>query len=119
MKKEIADKWAAALRSGDYKQHRGGLANEKRAKHCCLGVLCEVAIKDGMEMQVGPCRDKARGTYYDEAAGSLPVLVQEWAGMETSHGRMADGNSLTSFNDAMQKDFEFIADIIELRWEEL
>ena len=119
MKKAIADKWVAALRSGDYKQHQGGLANDKRTRHCCLGVLCELAIKDGVEMEVGPCYDGARGTYYAEAAGALPDMVREWAGVGLAHGLLNGGVSLTSLNDEMKYDFGRIADIIEESWKEL
>lgn len=50
MKKEIADKWVAALRSGNYKQTTGML-NRNNESFCCLGVLCEIAIKDGVELE--------------------------------------------------------------------
>lgn len=41
MDKELAVKWIEALRSGKYKQGRSRLKHAGR--HCCLGVLCEVA----------------------------------------------------------------------------
>ena len=119
MKKEIAEKWMAALRSGDYKQHRGGLASAERTKHCCLGVLCETAIKEGVEVLVEVRPGMPNDTYFDTSAGSLPMVVQEWAGMKTSHGLLNDSLTLTSINDDMRKSFKFIADTIELRWEEL
>lgn len=46
MNKEVKTKWVAALRSGDFKQGRLQLKSEEG--HCCLGVLCELAIKDGI-----------------------------------------------------------------------
>ena len=119
MKKEIADKWVAALRSGEYKQHKGGLANEQRTAHCCLGVLCEVALKEGVEMLVGPRYDKAPGTYYDDSAGALPIMVQEWAGVTAAHALLDCGMSLAALNDGMNYDFGRIADTIEKSWKEL
>ena len=40
MKREIRDKWTAALRSSNYRQGKGAL--NKRNRFCCLGVLCDV-----------------------------------------------------------------------------
>lgn len=39
MPKELADKWLAALRSGEYKQAKEVLYNEETNGYCCLGVL--------------------------------------------------------------------------------
>lgn len=43
--KEIADIWATALESGDYKQGKGWLKQQQDGSYsyCCLGVLCELA----------------------------------------------------------------------------
>lgn len=56
MDPELKAKWIAALRSGEYQQHRDGLTNyEGRrngepASYCCLGVLCVVGRgKDDMD----------------------------------------------------------------------
>lgn len=45
MTPELKAKWVEALRSGKYKQGTGRLLRAGRDgyKHCCLGVLCEVA----------------------------------------------------------------------------
>ena len=40
MKREIRDRWTAALRSGEYEQGAGRFEDEGR--YCCLGVLCDV-----------------------------------------------------------------------------
>ncbi len=55
MKKSVCIAWIEALRSGNYKQHRGSLTSNscsidlptfKGAKaHCCLGVAIEVDCK--------------------------------------------------------------------------
>lgn len=44
MDQELKTKWLEALRSGDFKQ--GASALSKNGKHCCLGVLCEIAGRD-------------------------------------------------------------------------
>lgn len=65
MNPKIKKKWVKALRSGKYKQGRGGLLTKKNTEwdprdaafekglvwpkqdqYCCLGVLCDVAGKD-------------------------------------------------------------------------
>ena len=43
MDPELKAKWVAALRSGEYKQGRDVLHNNKSNTYCCLGVLCRVA----------------------------------------------------------------------------
>jgi hypothetical protein len=45
MDPEVKAKWVEALRSGEYKQGQLLLKKERpdgTAKHCCLGVLCEI-----------------------------------------------------------------------------
>jgi hypothetical protein len=46
MKKELKDKWVAALRSGEYEQTRNGLLKEilpnGKIAYCCLGVLAKI-----------------------------------------------------------------------------
>lgn len=75
MKQEIAKIWIEALRSGDYTQGRRHL--KRAGRHCCLGVLCELAVQakviDGLD----------RG-------GILPAEVREWAGMYQSDGTPRD-----------------------------
>jgi hypothetical protein len=56
MKKEIAELWIKALESGKYKQIRRQLANKDG--YCCLGVLCELAIENGVEVSRKFDKDK-------------------------------------------------------------
>jgi hypothetical protein len=54
MDNELKQKWIAALRSGEYKQGIGQLIARTHAgevKHCCLGVLAELAGIDREELQ--------------------------------------------------------------------
>ena len=46
MKPEIKQRWVAALRSGHYKQGPSALRRDDR--FCCLGVLCDLAVQDGV-----------------------------------------------------------------------
>src|SRR6478752_1443394 len=44
MDPEVKARWVKALKSGDYQQAEGALV--KDARHCCLGVLCDMFAKD-------------------------------------------------------------------------
>ena len=50
MNKVVKNKWVAALNSGNYKQGAGKLkyGNQSGTFHCCLGVLSELAVKEGV-----------------------------------------------------------------------
>lgn len=82
--------FTAALRSDRFKQGRGqlaiGFAEDRR--HCCLGVGCEVAIENGLDL---PFRDDEDGDRWYSTTGEpddihfnnhsvLPVSVAEWYG---------------------------------------
>jgi hypothetical protein len=65
MSKRGLDLWTEALESGKYPQGEGWLCqisgeDEGKAEWCCLGVLCDVAIKDGLqlEQETGRCHDE-------------------------------------------------------------
>lgn len=105
MKKEIADLWVNALRSGKYKQGQGCLRFDD--KFCCIGVLCEIS-----------------GFEYEWGAGfpdSDDQIVQ-WAGLRDPQGKIPiqfqNSTLLTSIND-FGVPFSQIADLIEKHWEEL
>lgn len=46
MNKKIKEDWVKALRSGKYKQGKGELHNKEDNTFCCLGVLCDLYIKE-------------------------------------------------------------------------
>lgn len=80
MKKEIADKWVAALRSGKYQQGKNVLsANEN--SFCCLGVLCDV-VKDqviGHWENLGTAREFIFKTADEAVAAQYSVLDSHFA----------------------------------------
>ena len=117
MKKEIAEKWVAALRSGEYKQYTSFLADAARTQHCCLGVLCELAIKDGMGIEAS-CDDTRTYTRFDGEGSRLPKYVMAWANTGASVA-VTDRYSLDKL--ALMNDngssFKEIAATIEEHWE--
>lgn len=113
--------WVQALRSGSYEQGRGRLASQD-GKFCCLGVLCEVAVEDGLAIT----RTLSVGNTirYDRAADYPPLSVIAWLDVDglldpvtptPPEGFLQSGYTLDSLNDS---DFTFdqIADLIEWRW---
>lgn len=109
MRQEIAHKWAEALESGEYTQGAYSLAVEGAdggAEHCCLGVLCELAIADGVDVPKAGERysdDRVDGVLYkygaEQAESLLPDEVMEWSGILTGGGSWGDGHNLAQYND--------------------
>lgn len=132
--------WVAALRSKKFKQTRGNLKRislitDEVIGHCCLGVICELAIEHGVNIHAVTA---AHGEGADSAAvvflgssGYLPTLALTWLGFEgteqerqgdilVSQGDIvisvdADGATITAVgaNDNLGWDFDRIADEAE------
>lgn len=100
MKKEVADKWVEALRSGKYKQTCHGLRAGDR--FCCLGVLCDIS-------GLGEWKDEE----YLEEILWLPDQVFEWAGISD-----VAQSDLAVVNDRGHS-FNAIAERIEKKWMKL
>jgi hypothetical protein len=85
---------------------------------CCLGVLCEIAVADGVIAPAEYVREE--DVYrYGTRRNTLPEEVRLWAGMHTEFGNLTGGyagvdhdNSLAGRNDNGDS-FAEIADIIE------
>lgn len=123
MNKDIAREWVDALRSGDYEQTTGQLAERSEDgvySYCCLGVLCEIAVDKGVIPPI------SGGGYGEENTSSdLPYKVRDWAGLDATdpffdvhipatHYRIAlDHASAASLNDTHSFTFDQIADVIE------
>ena len=122
MKKEIKDKWVAALRSGEYQQTKEFLATSDG--FCCLGVLCDLYIKEhddpsSTRYQTWKNDCEFRDNLLDLHENMvLPRQVREWSGVSSSDGAINNGDCLTQMNDQGMS-FSDIADVIEERWEDL
>lgn len=110
MRKEVKEKWVTALRSGEYEQGDGQLCIEyggtdRKPCFCCLGVLTELAVKEGVV------------NWYDPEMGFAPPRVGEWAGLPEGLPEKTIGSlSLQEFLAGMNDDgvsFSEIADWIE------
>jgi hypothetical protein len=89
MKPEIKKKWLAALRGGDFIQGQNSLRSRNGAtgqyEYCCLGVLCELAVQDGVIPE--PTLEDGDWIYGkregdQQSWSSLPHSVAAWAGIE-------------------------------------
>ena len=126
MNQDIKTRWLEALRSGRYKQGKGSLRTTDD-QYCCLGVLCDLAVQDGI-VEWEPHRDEGADVYeIDGLLGSLSYEVRVWAGISDDAGRCEPvyldigertifvGDSLIQLNDQTEIPFNFeqIADVIE------
>ncbi len=128
MDQDIKKRWTDALRSGNYDQTKNWLADSEG--YCCLGVLCEIAVQDGVVFREAGTYTSAED-HYDYSSEELPQAVQAWAGLEgvsfsenplsdvdysgdTTH-RPVDRKKahLSELNDDMGYDFNKIADVID------
>lgn len=130
--------WVAALRSGQFLQGTQWLAHRDAGadtwEYCCLGVACEVAVANGLEIMV---QDPVVSC---DAAGNPLVQARQYGGQKTAlpgpvidwYG-LVDANipslrqddplvwyehegahvGLSELNDDFRCDFDQIADLIE------
>lgn len=120
MNRDIATRWVQALRSKKFTQAQSQLRRKDREgalSHCCLGVLCELAVEDGVAVRT---YEGYTGTYDKTREGTslLPPVVMEWAGLRHQTGRVPGfkygiDKHLTELNDADKYTFDQIADVIE------
>ncbi len=68
MNQKVKELWVKALRSGEYQQGKEHL--RKDGQYCCLGVLCDLAIKAGLLYGV------------DWIDGYPPSVVSIWANLD-------------------------------------
>lgn len=144
MRRSIKNRWVAALRSGEYQQGQGYLCQvthpntpEEGKRYCCLGVLCDLAVQEGVIP--APVFTVPRVPHLDGVTphykyglfrdgGVLPDEVCRWAKISHDSEEYEDPTdpeiftpghdalSLTQLNDGdgtNPKTFDEIADLIE------
>ena len=115
-RKQIYNRWLKSLRSGEYDQIQGCLREceygdfdddldtavvLKVNGYCCLGVLQDLAVKDG-----GPGWNTKDGVTDDDGAPSDKII--DFMGLDS-----AMVTHLIELNDEEGKSFAEIADVIE------
>lgn len=117
MNPEIKQKWVAALRSGNYRQGKGKLRTHDD-RFCCLGVLCDIAEREGIVVAE---RDEDFAERYpelnvdwdyDDTETELPLSIVNWADLPDRNPMLAT-DSCIQLNDEMEFTFDQIADEIE------
>ena len=121
----------AALRSGLYTQGQNALkmaGADGMVKHCCLGVLTEVAIDNGCGnvQQAGDVKFEVwiekncsccETGWRIEDSGILSSEAAEWFGLPSNNPRLCHGDGerteATALNDSGHYDFEYIAGAFE------
>lgn len=142
---EVIEKWAALLESGEFSQARNALSRvsapeedvptdpaNRTVGHCCLGVLCELAVREGIIGRPEQYGDSlsANGVAlsYAGAESFLPMKVVEWAGLASHNPRVylseefGDGDvhteqhTLADLNDIQVMSFKEIARVVREQW---
>lgn len=106
MNQEIKKRWVEELRSGKHVQGRGQLRDHE-GRVCALGVLCEMAIEDGVQIE------RRHDHYESMPSGECfevcpPVEVVRWADLTPRisglvASRNDDGYSLAELASLIEK----------------
>jgi hypothetical protein len=130
MDKEAKKLWVEALRSGEYEQGQGMLCKmlaDGTEEYCCLGVLCEVAIAQGVNVRKAdpdfdPGTSFLAASYGEDCpnTGTLPIEVQIWARLEEEDPKLGFYSAI-NYNDGYNSSqdevrphtFDEIAELIE------
>lgn len=114
MNQRIKEMWVKDLRENGDKQGYSSLTRltSEGEKDCCLGRLCKLAIKDGVQLNVITDKFFKGVIKYAESSSILPIRVQEWAELNSGNPKISNGEYLAQLNDE-GKTFAEIADIIE------
>lgn len=111
-----AKKWVKALKSGKYRKGTNYL-HPKGNRFCCLGVACDLYIKEHKKNGWQPNDISNEGASFLGEAGTLPRVVRNWLGLRTNGGHFGtneydDLSSLFSLNDEYKWSFKRIAEFI-------
>jgi hypothetical protein len=117
--------WVHELRDGGHEQGAGVLRrlepDKANPEYCCLGILCEIAVREGViEPPVPGHEDHIETVFYygGEDTNLLPRVVMKWAGLYVddpkvdAHSIGRDEVYLAGLNDAGVP-FTEIAQLIE------
>lgn len=113
MNAKIKTRWIKALRSGKYMQGQNLLhqteSGQKEHRYCCLGVLCELAVKSNIIPPPRIWRSEPSVYNYSGNTGALPFKVKYWSRLSER-----DAVGLAGMNDSGAS-FKEIARYIERR----
>lgn len=111
MKSHVLDEMVERLRSGKYEQGSGylRLRHSDGDQFCCLGILCEMAVEEGVVERIDAAADgrvfKYRTNGVDGSwATFLPPAVIEWAGMVSDIEKTMSGQFIYEEQGAFGED---------------
>jgi hypothetical protein len=120
MNQEIKQKWIEALRSGSYSQTKQQLKKEN--SFCCLGVLCDLYLKENNQDWVTQGNDTG-AIVHDEEEYCMPLIevtvlpekVYTWAGLDEENPEVEYAEQIMPISDVndLGRSFKEIASIIE------
>lgn len=125
----VIQKWVDALESGEYQQTIGALRRTEASPgypkgFCCLGVLCDLAVREGVIPEGKPRKvDGGELIYGDDrnrSSQALPLTVSKWAGI-SAYPKAYDptlrrSDRLSYLNDNYGYSFHEIADLIRAEY---
>ena len=112
-----AQKWVAALRSGEFHQVCEFLKTDKG--YCALGVACALFLREGNHLRVEEKEEKdlnellIRVYTFNDNCRQLPAAVRRWLGLNTRFHVDDFGQSELSSENDDGFSFAEIANIIE------
>lgn len=120
--------WVQALESGEHEQGYGFLETvsglDGLVRRCCLGVLCRVAMADGLGLELvqdqiihpgGVEGGSQLAVKFNNHGTSAPLVVVDWLFNQKvrydGNGQTPwlNQNALIHFNDEEMRDFRYIA----------
>ena len=111
MNKERLKLWVDALRSGRYLKGHGKL-NRNDKHFCCLGVLCEVAMSNGLDLKKEYPTPTSNRVEYNNFSTALPFEVKSWIDPNHNHDMERFCYNMIQYNDEGMT-FDQIANHIE------
>lgn len=104
--------WADALDSGEFEQGHLYLY-PPGGGNCCLGVACEIAVRDGVVLEFSTFlvgADEVKGVHGESGlqASYLPEPVQRWLGVDDQNPMLGTIRA-TRRNDTLKQDFATLA----------
>ena len=113
-----------ALRSGEFEQGKGSLKlpNEGKTYYCCLGVATEVALRNGLRIEVPEAEVDEEGNDLNVEERAYPwgqsdqilcTPVMEWYGFSYPDPELRATYRATAWNDDFDASFDTIADMFE------
>jgi len=112
MKKEHAEKWVNALRSGEYRQCKGKLSDGK-GSYCCLGVLGKI----NPELNLSGCSNFMLLNYHLAGLNNDTGRIDNKTNFYFNQG-YTPGNfiAFSTLNDIYNLTFDEIADVVQAEY---